>query len=280
VLDASSLEDAFAGARFVFHVAGLVAACRRDASAVLRTNVIGTRNAVLAAGRAGVERLVLTSSAATIGERAREIGREDTRHRGWFLSAYERSKAEAESEAFALARTGRPEVVGVNPASVQGPGRADGTARLLLLAARGRLPVTLETTVSFVDVGDCAAGHRLAAERGAPGERYLLCGATMSTDETLRIVDAVVGRRVGGRPGRRVRVPTGAALPAAALVETGFSILRRDPPICRELALALMHGRRYDGSRAARELGLEYRAPDETIARTIAWFRTSGLLPN
>lgn len=273
VLEPDSMAEAFAGADLVVHAAGVVAACRRDASAMLRANVIGTRNAVAAAARARVPRFVLTSSAATIGERAGEVGREDTTHRGWFLNPYERSKAEAEAVAFALGRDLGVDVVAVNPTSVQGPGRIDGTARLLLAAARGRLPLVVRTTVSFIDVADCARGHVLAAAKGRPGERYLLCGATMTVDEALGLVRSVTGRRR-----RAIAVPARVVAAGAAVVETAFHAIRRDPPICREVAAALAHGRSYDGSKAVRELGLAYTPPDETIRRTLAWFRDVGAL--
>jgi dihydroflavonol-4-reductase len=273
VLDAASLTEAFAEADLVVHTAGMVRACMRDPAPMIRANVLGTRNAVTAAADAGVRRLVLTSSAATIGERAGQIGDENTTHRGWFLSAYERSKAEAEAAAFTLGRDRGVEVVAVNPASVQGPGRADGTARLLLAAARGRLPVVVRTTLSFVDVDDCARGHVLAAAQGAAGDRYVLCGATMSTDEALALVDRLTGR---GR--HRAGVPPRVLARFAEVAEAASAILRRDPPLCAEIATAIRHGRAYDGSRAARELGLVYTPPEETIARTLAWLRASGRL--
>jgi dihydroflavonol-4-reductase len=274
LLEPDSLAEAFAGANLVVHAAGIVAACRRDPSAMLRANVLGTRNAVTAAARANVPRFVLTSSAATIGELPGEVAREDTRHRGWFLSAYERSKAQAEAAAFALARDLGLEIVAVNPASVQGPGRADGTARVLIAAARGRLPVFVRTRVSFVDVADCARGHVLAATNGRPGERYLLSGATLSTEDVLELVRGITRR--GRRP---IALPAGVVVAAAGAVEAACWLARRDPPICREVAAAVAHGRAYDGSRATRELGLQYTSADETIRRTLVWLRETGRLP-
>jgi dihydroflavonol-4-reductase len=271
VLDAASLAEAFAGAKLVVHSAGVVRTCMRDPAPMLRANVLGTRNAVTAAADAGVRRFVLTSSAATIGERAGEIGDETTPHRGWFLSAYERSKAEAEAAAFGIGRDRGVEVVAVNPASVQGPGRDDGTARLLLAAARGRLLVVVRSTLSFVDVDDCARGHVLAATRGAPGDRYVLCGATMTTEEALALVDRLTGRRR-----RRVALPHQLVESLAQIVEAVSTLVRRDPPLCREIAIAVRHGRAYDGSRATRQLGLVYTPAEETVARTLAWLRGSA----
>jgi dihydroflavonol-4-reductase len=271
VLEPGSLEHAFAGADVVVHAAGLVAACRRDPSAMLRVNVLGTRNAVAAASHAGVGRFVLTSTAATIGERPGEVAREDTVHRGWFLSAYERTKAEAEAAAFALGRDLGVDVVSVNPASVHGPGRTDVTSRMLLSAARGRLPFLVRSTISFVDVSDCARGHVLAAERGARGERYLLCGATMTVDEALELIGRVGGRRV-----RSIAVPLGLVSTVAGIVEDVFRLVARDPPVCREVTAAIAHGRAYDGSKAGRQLGLVYTPAEETIRRTLDWLASTG----
>jgi len=300
VLQPDTLKDAFAGADLVVHAAGVVAACRRDPGAMLRTNVIGTRNVVAAAATSGVERLVHTSSASTIGELAGQTAREDTPHRGWFLSSYERSKAEAEAAAFSLGRELGLDVVVVNPASVQGPGRVDRFARLLLAAATGRLPFVVATTFSFVDVTDCARGHVAAAAKGRAGERYLLSGATLRTDDALALARRVVGEMrepraaatdgeadgVAPRPKTRFRgrsvlarpfdrpvvVPTRAIAAAANAVEALFGLARADPPICREVVVAIAHGRAYDGSRATRELGLDYTPPEETVRRTLSWF--------
>ena len=273
VLEPAALSHAMAGCELVFHVAALVRTCRRDPSAMVRVNVEGTRNVVAAAARAGVRRLVLTSSAATIGERAGEVGNEDTPHRGWYLTAYERTKHEAEEVALELGTSLGVEVVVVNPASVQGPGRAEGSARLLLLAARRRSVPVIQTWLGLVDVEDCAAGHRLAAEQGLPGRRYLLCGASLSTPDLLAVLEEVLGRRLRSRGLPEAMTRVGGRLGDAWVALTGRG------PICAELARSAAHGHRYDGSRAVRELGLAYTPLPTTLARTVAWFRDQGLLP-
>jgi dihydroflavonol-4-reductase len=271
--DLAALTDAMRGCRTVFHVAGLNAMCRRDPSPLFAANVDGPANVLRAASAAGVERVVHTSSAATIGEARGTIGSEDSPHRGSFLSRYEESKFLGEREVFALGRELGVDVVCVNPSSVQGPGRTGGSARLLLDLLRGRLPV-VDTFVSIVDVDDCADGHLRAAEAGTPGERYLLSGVTLQTRHAVGLLRAETGR-----PHRVRRVPRAAAVVAGALGETGGAIARRDPPMCRELARTLLHGHRYDGSRARRELGLSYTSVGETIRRTVAWYEREGHLP-
>src|SRR6266496_494701 len=132
VLDLEALAGAMRGCDVVYHAAGANAFCVRDPSPMFEVNVRGSQNVVRAAARAGVRRVVYTSSAATLGEASGTIGSEASPHRGWFLSDYERSKFEAERAVFATAREAGLDVVSVNPASVQGPGRATGSAKLLL----------------------------------------------------------------------------------------------------------------------------------------------------
>ncbi len=273
VLYPSTLATAMSGCDTVFHVAALNASCLRDPSPLFRTNVEGTRNALEAAAASGVRRFVHTSSAATIGEESGAIGREDTPHRGWFLTAYERSKFDAERLVLERGPALGLEVVCVNPTSVQGPGRLEGTAQLVLAAARGRLPVAVDVWLSFVDVDDCARGHVLAAERGRPGRRYLLSGGSLRSREALRMLDDIVGRR-----SRRVFVPGGAVFVTAPLIEAAARISGREPVICREVVRAGLHGHRYDGSLASRKLGLAYTSPEETLRRILAFASTEGRL--
>jgi dihydroflavonol-4-reductase len=275
VAEPDAILRAAVGCEVVFHAAGLNASCLRDPSPLVRINVEGTRNVLEAAARAGVRRFVHTSSAAAIGEPAGDVGREDTAHRGWFLTAYERSKFQAERLVLERGPELGLEVVCVDPSSVQGPGRATGTARLLLAAARGRLPLAFDAWLSFVDADDCALGHVRAAERGRPGERYILSGASVRVRQALHVL-----RGVTGRPTRTWFVPRRSVLPAAAVVEAAARAVGRTPPVCREVARAGLHGHRFDGSRATRELGLVYTPLVETLRRTVDWFVAHGLLGN
>ena len=271
--DAASLASGMRGCDLVFHAAGVNAMCSSDPSSMLRTNVHGSANVIRAAAEAGVTRVVHTSSAATVGEKRGTVGREGSPHRGWFLSRYEESKFLAEGEVLTLGRELGVEVVCVNPSSVQGPGRTAGSARLLLDLLRGRLPI-VDSFVSMVDVADCTQGHLLAAARGSPGERYLLSGATLHTRHAVSLLRAETGR-----PGRVRRIPRAAVSVAGAMGSVASAATRRELPICRELARTLLHGHRYDGSRAVRELGLAYTPIRDTVGRTVAWYRDQGLLP-
>jgi dihydroflavonol-4-reductase len=273
--DEDALAGGMEGCAQAFHVAGVNELCIEDERPMERVNVGGAVAAVRAAKRAGVPRLVHTSSAATLGEPPGTVGNEDTPHRGWYLSAYERTKTEGERAALAAAREVGQHLVCVNPSSVQGPGRAGGTARFLLAFLDGRLKLFVDTHVSMVDIADCVEGHLLAAERGTDGERYVLNGMTLTISEALTLASDVAGVE------RRPRlVPRRLATVATTVVERAFALVRRRPPVCREMVDTLLHGHMYDGSRAERELGLRYTAPRETVRRTVEWARAEGLLRN
>lgn len=274
VLDPASLAPAMRGCASVFHVAGTNAMCLRDPRAMIRTNVEGSANVMRAAREAGVPRVITTSSASAIGEVAGTIGREDTVHGGSYLSEYARSKHLAEQRVFELAAELDVDAVVVNPSSVQGPGRATGSARLLLDVVNGRPPFLVDTTISLVDIADCTEGHLLAEARGIPGERYLLSGATLSTRDAVELLRRVWGLR------RRVRFASPwSAMAGAAVVGAGARLLRRDVPVCLESLRTLLHGHRYDGSKAARELGLRYTPIEVTLLRTLEWFAERELIP-
>lgn len=269
ILDRASLPGLLAGVEVVFHVAGVNEMCSRDPSAMVRANVEGSVNMIDAAIHAGVRRVVYTSSAAALGERQGTVGTEASPHRGWYLSEYERSKHLAERAV--MARQG-VEIVTVNPSSVQGPGRTTGTGKIVLDVVRGRLPLLVDTSLSIVDIDDCARGHLAAAAGGTPGTRYVLNSFSISMPEAVGLLDELVELR-------RVRYLPRAAVTAAGWVGEVYGRWAGKPaPLCRELTRTLLHGHRYDGSRAVRELGLQYTRPEALLGRLVDWYRDEGLV--
>jgi dihydroflavonol-4-reductase len=272
LFDPTSLARAMRGCSIVFHIAGVNEMCPRDPARMRRVNVEGASSTMRAAAAAGAARFVHTSSAATIGEASGAVGREDTRHRGSFLSCYERSKHEAEKRVLEEGAALGIEVVCVNPSSVQGPGRTGGTARLLMRVADARLVVLVRTWLSVVDVDDCAEGHVLAATRAVPGERYILSGASLRLERAVTLL-----RAANGRPRHVVWLPRAVAR-AASPVSAVAARLADDPLLCPAMIRTLLHGHRYDGSRAERELGVRYTPIERTLDRTLAWYRERKLL--
>ncbi len=271
VLDPASLRHFADGVDRVFHVAGVNEMCSRDPELMDLVNIQGTRNVIEACRSAGVGRMIHTSSAAAIGERRGTIGRENSPHRGSYLSRYERSKHLSEQVLFEEA--GDLDVVAVSPSSVQGPGRSSGTGKLILDVVNGRVPFLVETTVSIVDIDDCARGHLLAADKGARGERYILNGASFPIREVIDVLASSTGRRLNPR-----FLPGWVASAGASVISAGAKLAGRHPPVCREMVEVLRAGHTYDGSRATRELGLDYTPIEVTIHRTVDWFQEQGLL--
>jgi dihydroflavonol-4-reductase len=273
LLDEDSIVSGMVGCEAAYHVAGMNSHCPADPDMLLTVNVGGAESAVRAAARAGIGRMVYTSSAASLGEPAGTVGTEDCTHRGSYLSVYDRSKHEGEQAVFAAAAETGVEVVAVNPSSVQGPPRTSGNGGIIIAYLNGRLPAFVDTQVSVVDVQDCVEGHLLAADHGESGRRYVLNGATLHSLQALEIVSELSGVR------DRVRmVPPPLARAAVAMAEAAYRLRGKTPSVCRARVRTILHGHRYDGSRATRELGLEYTPVADTFARTIEWAVAEGLV--
>jgi dihydroflavonol-4-reductase len=272
-LDEDLIAEGMKGCAVGYHVAGVNSHCPHDPDELMRVNVGGAEAAVRAAARAGVPRVVLTSSAASVGEAKGTIGHENSPHRGYYLSLYDRSKHEGEQRAFDTGRRLGVEVVALNPSSVQGPGRAAGNGKLLIDYLNGKLPVFVDVYISVVDIADVTAAHLLAADRGRAGARYVLNGATVPTREVIDIVSGLTGVRAPVR-----MAPPVVARSVAAIAEGAGRARGKTASMCRARMRTILHGHRYDGSRASRELGLEYTPLPETFRRTIAWARDQGLL--
>ncbi len=261
------------GIGVVYHLAGVNEMCSRDPGSMDRVNIDGSVAVVRAAAAAGVRRVVCTSSAVAIGEREGMIGDEHTVHSGEYVSAYAASKHLAEMAAFEEADRLGVDLVAVNPSSVQGPGRATGSAELLLRSLNTQRPLLVDTTLSIVDIEDCTTGHINAAEYGRAGERYILSGATLSIAEAVVLLSEAVGREIHPRWLSRGLVRT-VGMTAARLA----AVVRPSLGICPELITTLLHGHRFDGSRASTELGFTYTEVSDTINRTVRWFEEQGLI--
>ena len=273
LLDVEGLTRAMSGVDVVFHVAGVNDTCPRHVDVMDRVNVDGTRAVVAAGAAAGVGRVVYTSSAAAIGERQGTVGTEATEHCGDYLSPYARSKHLAEIAAFEEAEVQGVDLVAVNPSSVQGPGRSSGSAEILLRVLNTTRPVLVDTFLSIVDIEDCTAGHLGAARHGTPGERYLLSGASIRVADAVAIASTAVGSEIRPR-----WISTAFARHVGVPIAGVLSWVRPSAGVCSALVHTLLHGHRFDGTRAVRELGIEYHAIEDTFVRTIEWFVDEGLL--
>ena len=272
----ASLDAALAGCGALFHVAADYRLGARDFEELYRTNVEGTLNLLSAARRAAVQRIVYTSSVATIGiPPDGTAGDENTPvDLANMIGHYKRSKYLAEQLVRDSMDSGVPVVI-VNPSTPVGPGdvKPTPTGRLVLDAAAGRMPAYVDTGLNIVHVDDVAAGHLLAFDRGTPGERYILGGEDM----TLRQILGLIAERAGRKP-PRVRLPYAAVLPIAYLAEAYAKISGRSGRITLEGVRMSRKRMFFSSAKAVRELGYRWRPPSAAFDDAVRWFHERGLL--
>jgi len=268
--DLASLVTAMRGCPLVFHAAGYYPHRARDIQETVRHGVVGMRNVLAAAATAGVKRLVYTSALTTIGpslDQSHPAGEDDLYIPGSIPLPYFEVKWAMEMEALRATIQGLP-VVTVLPTLVLGPGDVKPTTgKILLMAAKGRIPGYLEGSINVVDVRDVASGHIAAARRGKPGRRYILGGHNL----TFREIQTAIAEAAGRKPPRS-KLPQWLV---RAVAEAG-SLL--GIPGTHHLR-AIRYWQPLATTRAREELGLSEPIPFEQTCRdALDWFREQGHL--
>jgi dihydroflavonol-4-reductase len=274
--DRASLAAAVAGCRYLFHVAADYRLWVPRPAEMFAANVEGTRQVMQVALALGVERIVYTSSVATLGLAPGGAADEETPSDARdMIGPYKRSKFEAERIVRHLvAEAGLPAVI-VNPSTPVGPRdvKPTPTGRIIVEAARGRMPGYVDTGLNLVHVDDVAAGHLAAAELGRIGERYILGGENLALYDILASVAQIMGRRPP-----RLRVPAGAVLPVAFVAEAVARVTRREPFATLDGVRLSRKKMYFSSAKAARELGYRPRPALDGIADAITWFTANGYL--
>jgi dihydroflavonol-4-reductase len=273
---AESLAAALTGCEALFHVAADYRLGAPDPSQLYRTNVEGTRNLLAAAARAGVRKIVYTSSVATMGiPLGGSPGDETTPvSLAAMIGHYKRSKFLAERVVLDAASAGTPAVI-VNPSTPVGPGdvKPTPTGQLVLDAAAGRMPAYVDTGLNIVHVDDVAAGHLLAFHHGRIGERYILGGEDMTLRQILGCIAGIVGRNPP-----RIRLPYAAVLPMAYVAEVIAKLTGRSGRLTLEGVRMSRKHMFFASTKAAQELGYRWRPPAAAFEDAVAWFRERGQL--
>ena len=277
IRDAAAVAAAVQDTRHVFHVAADYRLWALDPEQIVRTNVDGTRNVMEASLRAGVERVVYTSSVATLALQPGTASADESiaLTEAAAIGAYKRSKVAAERLVLAMIeRDGLPAVI-VNPSTPIGPrdARPTPTGRIIVEAAAGRMPAFLDTGLNLVHVDDVARGHLAALDHGRIGERYILGGANVGLGEML----AVIARLVGRRP-PTMKLPRRLLYPLAYAAEAWARRTGREPFLTVDgLHLAKYH-MFFTSAKAERELGYVARPFADGLGDAIVWFRGAGLI--
>lgn len=273
--DPPSLRDALRGCRALYHTAADYRLWARDPREIYETNVAATERLLRIARDEGLERIVYTSSVATLGrEPSRRPADENTPVTIEDMTGhYKRSKFMAEEEVKRLVREEEVPVVIVNPSTIIGPRdiRPTPTGRVVEEAVRGRIPAFVDTGLNIVHVDDVATGHIQAFEHGEIGERYVLGGDDMMLNQFLAEIASLVGRRPP-----KIRLPRGAVLPLAYVAEA-FARLRRadQEPLLTvdglKMSKTLMF---FSSDKAKKALGYAPRPARDAIADAVDWVRT------
>jgi len=271
------LADLFDGARYCFHLAALFGFWPKDPTTFYAVNVYGSRNVVGAATRAGVERIVYTSTVATLGLWQTKAGRpsneDDVADLSHLYGNYKQSKYVAEHEVLRLAAQGAP-VVLVLPTMPHGPydRRPTPSGKVVLDYLNGRMPGYVDTAMNVTHVDDLADGHVLALERGVQGRSYICGGDNMSMARLLEILASVTGL-----PGATRSFP--AVLPILAGRASQFiegTLLGREPRVPLEAAQMASTTMTFDDARARSELGYSSRAAAHALYDSARWFVDNG----
>jgi dihydroflavonol-4-reductase len=274
VTDVDSVRRAMAGCDLVFHVAADYRLYAHDPGELYRNNVDGTRNILIAAADQGVQRVVYTSSVATLALSADGVPADEsaTGSLDAMVGHYKRSKFLAEREVEAFCARGLPVVV-VNPSTPVGEGdvKPTPTGRIIVDFLNGRLPAYVDTGLNLVDVRDVAAGHLLAAQHGRPGQRYILANENLTLKAVLQRLARLSGRRAPG-----VRLPHWVPLAIAHVEAPLARLFGRAPRVPLDGARMAKKRMFFDGSRAVRELGMPQSPIDPALQRAVDWFVQHG----
>ena len=273
--DPASLDRAMKGVKRVFHVAADYRLWAKRKQDIYDSNVGGTKNLLEAAKRAGVERLIYTSTVATIAVDRPQHPNEFTDAKlEEMVGHYKRSKWMAEKEALGAAKSGLPVIVAM-PTTPVGPWdwKPTPTGKIILDFLNGKMPGYVETGLNFVGVEECAAGHLLVAEKGKVGERYLLGGENLTLKAMLDALAKITGLRAP-----MLKIPHGLAL-GAAYANTAFSrLLGREPGIPIEGVKIARHMMFVDCSRAKRELGFQAGPVSAALERAVRWYEANDYI--
>jgi dihydroflavonol-4-reductase len=276
--DPESFAAALIGCDCVFHLAADYRLWVPKPAEMYERNVTGTRNLMLAALKARVERIVYTSSVATLGlnsdgapaDESTPVSLSD------MIGHYKRSKFLAEVEVKRLVEEQNLPAVIVNPSTPVGPRdiRPTPTGRVIIDAASGRIPAYVDTGLNLIDVDDVADGHLLALNHGNVGRRYILGAQNMTLREFLTQVATIAEQ-----PPPKVRLPQSLVLPVAYIAEGWARLTEGGEPLITVDGVKLAKKKMFFSSeRAVRELGFRPGPVEGALRNAVNWFRQNNYL--
>lgn len=270
-LNDPDLDRHLQSSQVLFHLAACYSLWQKDRGALYQNNVLGTRNILAAARRAGIDRTVYTSSVAAIG-----VGKNgtvvDETHQSplaELIGDYKKSKFLAEREAKGATDQGQ-DIVIVNPSSPIGPLdlKPTPTGDIILRFLRRQMPAYVDTGLNFIDVRDVARGHLLALEKGKSGDRYILANQNLSLQQLLEEL-----AQITGLDAPKTTVPLWLPLTVAWLDEKILAPLGKKPSVPLDGVRMSAQKMYYSSSKAVKELGLPQSSIATALKDSVAWFR-------
>ncbi len=272
ISDADSLEKAFSGADTVYHLAGIIDINNGDDDLVWKVNFEGVKNVVAACEKTGVKRLVYASSVdayTPLPDNA--VMREVTHFEPDTLEGtYAKTKASATNFVFEKCAEGFPAVV-VYPGACIGPYdyKVSNAGEMVRMCMNGFMPASLNFgAYNFVDVRDVADGMIAAAKKGTPGEGYILCGEPISTDDFIKTVMEVCGKKAP-----KIKMSRGVVNAAAPLMERYYKLAKKTPLFTRYTIRKLTSNCNFSIEKAKTELGYAPMSVKQSITDMVAWIR-------
>jgi dihydroflavonol-4-reductase len=284
LFDPALLERELKDCQWCFHVAASYHLWMRDYAPMYRVNVEGTRNILEAAGKAGCEKIVYTSTVGCIGlpvENGKIVPANESSlvTDEQLMCDYKKSKFQAEAVALDLLHKKGLPVIIVNPSAPVGPGdvRPTPTGKIVVDFLNRKLPAYIDTGLNWVHVRDVAVGHILAAEKGRFGNRYILGNqqGNWTMEQTVREL-----AKIAGLPAPTRKLPHWFALRVAEVSEGIAFFTGKEPQATLAGVRMARHKMWYDPGKAVRELGLPQTPPEQAFADAVAWFRANGYVKN
>jgi dihydroflavonol-4-reductase len=271
--DAASMRRAMQDVRYFFHVAADYRLWAPDPEEIVRNNREGTRIVMEAAQDSGVERIIYTSSVATL-KPVDPAADETSRHTEQSaIGAYKRSKVVAERLVERMIKEKNLQAVIVNPSTPIGPRdiKPTPTGRIIVEFASGRMPAFVDTGLNLAHVEDVANGHLLALDKGKIGESYILGGQDVSLREMLEALQPLTGRKAP-----RVRLPRTPLFPLAYGAEAYGRLTGKEPFLTADALRMAKYKMFFSSAKAERELGYNARPYIEALTDAANWFRQAG----
>ena len=275
--DERSMRAALRGARYLLHVAADYRLWAPDPSEIERANLEGTEATMRAALAEGIERVVYTSSVATLkvtreGRIADETAPLTAQQA---IGVYKRSKVLAERAVERMIERDRLPAVIVNPSTPIGPRdvRPTPTGRIIVEAALGKIPAFVDTGLNLVHVDDVAEGHLLALERGTIGERYILGGENLPLQQMLTDIAKEMGRKPPS-----ITLPRWPLYPLAFGAECVAKLTKREPFVTVDGLKMSKNKMYFTSAKAEREIGYQARPYLDGLRDALQWFREAGYL--